>query len=89
MDYKDIITKDIGYNASYMSIGFKSKLHCNDRSLRNDSTGQVISTVPYWAAITKNQVDSNIHDLDNCTIMDVEGWDIDGIGVDGNAVQKP
>ena len=33
-------------------------------------------------------MESNINDLDNCTIMDVEGWDIDGIGVDGNAVQN-
>lgn len=88
LDYKDIITKDIGYNASYMSIGFNPN-YTVMTEVKNDSTGQVISTVPYWAAITKNQVDSNIHDLDNCTIMDVEGWDIDGIGVDGNAVQKP
>lgn len=88
LDYKDIITKDIGYNASYMSIGFNPN-YTVMTEVKNDSTGQVISTVPYWAAITKNQVDSNIHDLDNCTIMDVEGWNIDGIGVDGNAVQKP
>lgn len=88
LDYKDIITKDIGYNASYMSIGFNPN-YTVMTEVKNDSTDQVISTVPYWAAITKNQVDSNIHDLDNCTIMDVEGWDIDGIGVDGNAVQKP
>lgn len=88
LDYKDIITKDIRYNASYMSIGFNPN-YTVMTEVKNDSTGQVISTVPYWAAITKNQVDSNIHDLDNCTIMDVEGWDIDGIGVDGNAVQKP
>lgn len=88
LDYKDIIVKYTGYNTRYMSIGFNPN-YTVMTEVKNDSTGQVISTVPYWAAITKNQVDSNIHDLDNCTIMDVEGWDIDGIGVDGNAVQKP
>lgn len=88
LDYKDIITKDIGYYTRYMSIGFNQN-YTVMTEVKNGPTGQVISTVPYWAAITKNQVDSNIHDLDNCTIMDVEGWDIDGIGVDGNAVQKP
>lgn len=86
--YKDIIVKYTGYNTRYMSIGFNQN-YTVMTEVKNDPTGQVISTVPYWAAITKNQVDSNIHDLDNCTIMDVEGWDIDGIGVDGNAVQKP
>lgn len=88
LDYKDIIVKYTGYNTRYMSIGFNPN-YTVMTEVKNDSTGHIISTVPYWAAITKNQVDSNIHDLDNCTIMDVEGWDIDGIGVDGNAVQKP
>lgn len=87
LDYKDIITKDTGYNTSYMSIGFNPN-YTVMTEIKNDSTGQIISTVPYWAAITKNQVDSDINSLANCSIMDIEGWDIDGIGVDGNVVQK-
>lgn len=88
LDYKDIVTKYIGYNGMYMSLGFNSKYKAIVVK-QNDSSGKVISTVPYWAAITSDQVNSNIHGLDSCTIMDVEGWDIDGKdAVTGYPVQK-
>lgn len=88
LDYKDIVTKYIGYNGMYMSLGFNPNYSAIVVK-QNDEEGQIISTVPYWAAITKKQVNSNIHDLATCSIMDVEGWDIDGIdAVTGKAVQK-
>ena len=38
LDYKNIITKDIGYNASYMSIGFNPN-YTVMTEVKNDSTG--------------------------------------------------
>ena len=88
LDYKDIVTKYIGYSDKYMSLGFNPNYSAIVVK-KDDEEGKIISTVPYWAAITKKQVNSNIHDLATCSIMDVEGWDIDGIdAVTGKAVQK-
>lgn len=87
LDYKDIVTKYTGYNGMYMSIGFNPN-YTGFTEVRNDTQGQIVSTVPYWAAINRKDVNTDIHTLPNCSIMDIEGWDIDGVGVDGQLVHK-
>lgn len=87
LDYKDIVTKYTGYNGMYMSIGFNPN-YTGFTEVRNDTQGQIVSTVPYWAAINRKDVNTDIHTLPNCSIMDIEGWDIDGVGVDGQMVHK-
>lgn len=87
LDYKDIVTKYTGYNGMYMSIGFNPN-YTGFTEVRNDAQGQIVSTVPYWAAINRKDVNTDIHTLPNCSIMDIEGWDIDGVGVDGQPVHK-
>lgn len=87
LDYKDIVTKYTGYNGMYMSIGFNPN-YTGFTEVRNDAQGQIVSTVPYWAAINRKDVNTDIHTLPNCSIMDIEGWTIDGVGVDGQPVHK-
>lgn len=87
LDYKDIVTKYTGYNGMYMSIGFNPN-YTAFTEVRNNAEGQTVSTVPYWAAINRRDVNTDIHTLPNCSIMDIEGWEIDGVGVDGQPVHK-